>query len=184
MDISTLSRLNQDTVVAILLLLISGGLLIASFDIREPDYGQLSPAAWPRAIVIALGFLSFLYLLQSLRAGRGTQAGVDLMETTDTASPAPSKVEPAGAAGFLGYWRNVIWCFVLFFAYLLTMPYVGMLIGGVTFAFLLMTALGGGSPRQLALHAMIAFVCVGGMWALFTFGLRVPLPPGMILPRF
>ena len=178
-----MSRLSQDTIIAILLLLISGGLMIASFGIREPDYGQLSPAAWPRTIVAALGFLSFLYLLQSLR-GAGTQAGADLPDDAATSEPQQAKVEPGGAAAFFGYWRNVIWCFVLFLAYLLSMPFLGMLIGGVAFAFLLMTALGGHSPRQLALHAAIALVAVGGMWALFTFGLKVPLPAGQILPRF
>ena len=183
-DILTLSRLNQDTILAILLLLISGGLLIASFDIREPDYGQLSPAAWPRAVVIALGFLSFLYLLQSVRAGAATQTGGDVPKQAPPLDAPADHDRSGGAASFFGYWRNVIWCFILFFAYLLTMPYLGMLIGGVAFAFLLMTALGGASPRQLALHAVIALVCVGGMWALFTFGLRVPLPTGMILPRF
>jgi hypothetical protein len=179
---SLVQRLSQDTVLAIVLLLISGGLMIASFDIREPDYGQLSPAAWPRAVVAALGFLSFLYLLQSLR-----NAPSDATPQADGATPSKASevnVEPGGAAAFFGYWRNVIWCFVLFLTYLLTMPFLGMLIGGVSFAFLLMTALGGHSPRQLLLHAAIAIIAVGGMWALFTFGLRVPLPPGQILPRF
>ena len=179
-----MSRLSQDTIIAILLLLISGGLMIASFGIREPDYGQLSPAAWPRTIVAALGVLSFLYLIQSLRAGSGTPDNVDLPDDAATSEPQQAKVEPGGAAAFFGYWRNVIWCFVLFLAYLLSMPFLGMLIGGVAFAFLLMTALGGHSPRQLALHAAIAVVAVGGMWALFTFGLKVPLPAGQILPRF
>jgi hypothetical protein len=177
-----MGRLSQDTVLAILLLLISGGLMIASFDIREPDYGQLSPAAWPRAIVVALGVLSLLYLLQSLRAG--TPAGVDSPEKRDDQGPSREGVEPGGGAAFFAYWRNVIWCFLLFLAYLLTMPYLGMLIGGVAFAFLLMAALGGWAPRQILLHAAIAIVCVGGVWALFTFGLKVPLPPGQILPRF
>lgn len=174
-----MSRLSQDTIIAIFLLLASGGLMIASFDIREPDYGQLSPAIWPRVIVVALGALSLIYLIQAVTAARG-----DLPETDDTAESPERKVEPAGAAGFLGYWRNVIWCFALFFGYLLALPYVGMLIGGVTFAFLLMSALGGWAPRQLALHAVIAILAVGGMWALFTFCLKVPLPSGMILPRF
>jgi hypothetical protein len=177
---SLVTRLSQDTVLAIVLLLISGGLMIASFDIREPDYGQLSPAAWPRAVVAALGFLSFLYLLQSLKAATSGETSLP-----DEAVPSEAKeVEPMGAAAFLAYWRNVIWCFVLFLAYLLTMPYLGMLIGGVFFAFLLMTALGGWTPRQLLLHAAIAIIAIGGMWALFTFGLKVPLPPGQILPRF
>jgi hypothetical protein len=173
-----MSRLNRDAILAIVLLLISGGLMIASFDIREPDYGQLSPAAWPRVIVAALGFLSFLYLIQSLKSG------ADLPEEAAGSEPAEAKAEPGGAAGFFQYWRNVVWCFVLFLAYLLAMPYLGMLIGGVSFAFLLMSALGGWQPRQLLLHAVIAIVAVGGMWALFTFGLKVPLPTGQILPRF
>ncbi|MEM7041750.1 MAG: tripartite tricarboxylate transporter TctB family protein [Pseudomonadota bacterium] len=173
-----MGRLSQDTVIAILLLLISGGLMIASFDIREPDYGQLSPATWPRVIVGVLGFLSFLYLVQSWSAtGQPKQADAE-------EEPEANGDTLSTGARFWGYWQNVIWCFVLFLLYLLSMPYVGMLIGGVSFAFLLMSALGGWQPRQLLLHAGIAIVAVGGMWALFTFGLRVPLPPGMILPRF
>ena len=38
--------LNRDSIVAIVLLCACGGLAVASFDIREPDYGQLSPATW------------------------------------------------------------------------------------------------------------------------------------------
>lgn len=171
-------RLNQDTIIAIGLLLVSGVLMIASFDIKEPDYGQLSPAAWPRAIVIALAVLSLIYLIQSVATD-----SADLPEAAP-GSPSPEgKVRPVDA-GFFGYWRNVIWCFSLFLIYLLTMPFLGMLIGGVSFVFLLLNALGGWQPRQLALHALIALVAVGGMWALFTFGLKVPLPPGSILPRF
>ncbi len=181
-----MGRLNQDTVIAIVLLLISGGLMISTFGIREPDYGQLSPATWPRVIVAALGILSFLYLLQSLRAAAaaGTPASDDLPERAGDVESRNEGVEPAGTASFFSYWRNVIWCFVLFLAYLLTMPYLGMLIGGVSFAFLLMSALGGWTSRQLLIHAAVALIAVGGMWALFTFGLKVPLPTGMILPRF
>lgn len=179
-----MGRLNQDTILAIILLLASGILMIVSFQIREPDYGQLSPAAWPRVVVVALGILSFLYFLQSIRAAARTPGSVDLPENADASGSPSSKAEPGGAAAFFVYWRNVIWCFVLFLLYLLTMPYLGMLIGGVTFAFLLMTALGGWTPRQLLLHAGIALICVGGVWALFTFGLKVPLPAGQILPRF
>lgn len=179
-------HLSQDTLIAIFLLLISGGLMIASFDIREPDYGQLSPATWPRVIVTALGFLSFLYLLQSLRAGNTAIDQIENAAIDDETTPSGTKQqsEARGTTAFLGFWRNVIWCFVLFFVYLLSMPYLGMLIGGVSFAFLLMSALGGWKPRQLLLHALIAIIAVGGMWALFTFGLKVPLPPGQLLPRF
>ena len=39
--------------------------MLASFEIREPDYGVLSPAAWPRLIIIIIGGLSVIYLIQS-----------------------------------------------------------------------------------------------------------------------
>jgi predicted membrane-bound spermidine synthase len=65
-------------------------------------------------------------------------------------------------------------------AYLVTLPYLGSLIGGLAFVFTLMSVLGGWSPRNLALHALLAVVTVGGMWCIFTFGLGVLLPPGEI----
>ena len=152
--------LNRDTLCAIVLLLVSGGLMVASFDIREPNYGQLSPAAWPRVIVGVMALLSLIYLLQSLRQGPDT----------------PDPDAPKGMAEFLAYWRNVIWVFVLFGAYLLVIPYLGMLVGGMLFVFLLLSALGGWRP--ILLHAAIALISVGGMWTLFTFALRVILPRG------
>lgn len=157
--------LNRDTVVAAFLLLICGGLAWASLDIREPDYGVLSPATWPRFIVGVMAVLSLIYLVQSLR-----QAPVE----PDAGAPDPDT--PKTVAGFFGYWRNVIWCFILFGIYLVAIPYVGILVGGVAFVFALLTALGGFRPWLL--HICIAVVSVGGMWATFTFALRVILPRG------
>lgn len=153
--------INRDTIIAIFLLVVCGGLAWASLDIREPDYGQLSPATWPRMIVGVFGFLSLIYLVQSLRQGPDAPPGPDA---------------PRGVGGFFGYWRNVIWCFVLFGVYILAVPWVGMLLAGVAFVFLLLTALGGFRPAIL--HAAVALVVVGGMWAFFTYGLNVRLPRG------
>lgn len=152
--------LNRDTLVAIGLLVITGGLMVVSFDIREPDYGQLSPAAWPRAILVALGALSFLYLVQSVRQG----------------ADAPNVDAPKGLGAFISYWRNVLWCFGLFLVYLLIMPYLGILLAGMLFVFALLSALGG--LRSTPLHLAITVIAFGGMWAIFAFALRVPLPKG------
>ena len=166
-----MTRINRDAMIAIFLLLVCGIFFWASFDIRQPDYGTLKPSTWPRVILVILSGLSLIYLIQSLRAE--TQ--------TDTASEADA---PKGFAGWLSYWRNVLWCFGLFLIYLLSMPTLGMLIGGVCFVFLLLCALGGWQPRQLALHAAIALGAVGGMWSLFTYGLGVILPTGVIFSAF
>ena len=161
-----MARLNRDTIVAIFLLLFCGVFIWASFDIRTPDYGVLKPSTWPQVILGVMTLLCLIYLVQSVKAGPDEDA-VDLTR------------EP-GLVGFLKYWQNPIKCFVMFFIFLYTLPILGMLIGGVSFVFILMTLLGGSAPRQLITHAIISVCAVGAMWSLFTFGLEVMLPEGVI----
>jgi hypothetical protein len=171
-----MGRLNRDAVIAIVLLMACGVLFWATFDIRVPDYGQLKPSTWPRVILGALTLLSAIYLVQSLRRGPGAAEGSDA--AGDGAARAP------GLIGWIAYWRNPLWCFGLFFAYLASLPILGSLIGGVLFVFTLMGVLGGWSPRHLAQHAALALIAVGGMWSIFTYGLGVILPPGEIFNPF
>ena len=161
-----MARMNRDTMVAIFLLLFCGVLIWSTYDIRQPDYGVLLPSTWPRVILAALTLLSFIYLLQSIKAGPD--------EIVDDPDKKP------GLMGFLSYWQNPIKCFFMFFLFLLTLPYLGMLIGGISFVFLLMCLLGGWAPERMLVHAIIAVGAVGAMWSLFTFGLEVMLPEGMI----
>ncbi len=161
-----MATVNRDTYVAIFLLLFCGVFIDATFDIREPDYGVLMPSTWPRVILAVMTVLSMIYLIQSLKAG--------------PSNPDCSTERSPGFVGFFVYWRNPIICFVMFFFFLWSLPFLGMLIGGVSFVFLLMCMLGGWQPRQLAVHALVAVFAVGGMWSLFTFGLEVMLPEGRI----
>ncbi|MEZ7864831.1 MAG: tripartite tricarboxylate transporter TctB family protein [Rhodospirillales bacterium] len=162
-------RLNQDAVIAIFLLLASGILFWSTFSIRTPDYGVLTPAAWPRVIIFALALLSFLYLIQSLKKGVDENAVADR--------------EP-GLKSWLVYWQNPIYCFAFFLTYLLTLPVLGSLIGGVLFVFILMSILGGVSKEKIVTHAALSLATVGGMWCIFTYGLEVILPQGMIFSAF
>ncbi len=170
-----MTRVNRDTIVAIVLLVGCGVLLNASFDIREPDYGQLSPATWPRTVVGALAFLSLIFLVQSIRQGQPEQP----VEPDE-----PAEKVTRGLGDWIAQWRNIFFVFALFLAYLVALPWLGMLVGGVAFVFLLLNALGGWSPDRLALHAVIAVVSVGGMWSVFTFGLGVLLPRGELFTWF
>ena len=153
---------NRDSVVALCLIMASGGLMVASFDIREPDYGVLSPAAWPRLIIIIMGVLSVLYFVQSLR-----------MAKTDTSS-----TQKKNLVEFMDYWRNVFSVFIIFAAYLLALPLLGMLIGNIAFSFVLLSVLGGWRP--FIMHGLIAIGTSGGMWLLFTYALEVFLPRGSL----
>lgn len=165
-----MSHINRDTVVAIVLLILTGVFFWASFEIREPNYGVLPPSAWPRLIIAALGLLSFVYLIQSVQAGRD-DTGRSEQRCDNT---------PRGVVEFFMYWRNPIYCFALFLAFLLTLPVLGMLFGGISFVFLLLNMLGGWEPRRLIMHALIALLTIGTMWTIFTFVLKVILPTGII----
>lgn len=164
-----MNGLNRDTWVAVFLLMFTGFMFWASFDIREPDYGVLPPSVWPRVILGALALLSLVFLVQSVRDGARA------LEESEEG-------RPETLAGYLSYWRNPIICFILFAAYLALLPLLGMLIDGILFVFFLQCALGGWEPRKLALHAAVAVIAVGGMWSLFTYGLNVLLPTGEIIP--
>ena len=153
---------NRDSVVALCLIMASGGLMVASFDIREPDYGVLSPAAWPRLIIIIMGVLSVLYFVQSLR-----------MPKTDT-----SNTQKKNLFEFMDYWRNVFSVFIIFAAYLVALPFLGMLIGNIAFSFVLLSVLGGWRP--FIMHGLVAIGTSGGMWLLFTYALEVFLPRGSL----
>lgn len=167
-----MGRLNRDTCVAIFLLVVCGVMFWASFDIRQPDYGTLMPSTWPRIILAVLSLLSLIYLFQSLRA-----------HPPEEEEPSEAHREP-GIKGWLAYWRNPLLCFAMFLFYLITLPVLGMLIGSMTFVFVLMGLLGGWSPRRLLIHAIVTVCTVGVMWSLFTFGLGVMLPSGMIFNPF
>ena len=153
-------RLNRDAYTAVALLTLCGVFFSATFELRPPMFGQLSSALWPRMILAPLALLSLGLLIQSQRRS-------------------------AKPTGGLGSWLvdnvNPIICFVLFFLFIYTMPYLGMLFGGLGYVFLTLSVLGGWEPRRLVMHAAIALFFVVGMWAIFTQLLGVFLPEGRLL---
>ncbi len=166
-----MGTLNRDTIVSILLLLFCGFLIWAGTQIRDPQFGELSPAAWPKAVTYVLTVFCLVYFLQSIRAGADDPAEAD-----------PDR-QP-GLIGWVRYYSNPIACFALYFLFLLTLPYLGTLIGGVLLVFALLSLLGGFTPKQMLIHGVIAAISVGVMWAIFTFGLGVLLPRGELFQSF
>lgn len=155
------NAINRDTAVAVFLLLFCGVFYAASFQIKETNYGTIGADVWPRIVLAVLFALSTLYLFQSVRMGPDEAA--------------------KNKAGFLSRYRNAFLCYGLFLGFLLTLDFLGMLLGGMAFVFLALSVLGERTPRQLAIHAGVAIVSVGAMWSIFTFALRVILPEGEVL---
>jgi hypothetical protein len=158
-----MSRINRDTIIAILLLITWSVFMWASFDIRQIDYGTMGAEIWPRGILVMLYVLTTVYFIQSIKAG-----------------PDLAPDEPWTFRGWLRKYYNPLWCYALYLIFLLTLPVLGMLIGGIALVFCLLTVLGERTPRALVLHAVIAVVSITGMWALFTYALGVILPQGEI----
>ena len=162
-----MARINRDTVVALVLIAFTSGAYWQTLSIQVRNDGVMRATVWPQLIIALLAVLSVVYLVQSLRSAR-----------EETAEAGAS----GGFGGWLAYYANPLWCFALYLVFLATLPWLGMLIGGVLLVFMTLNVLGGFSPQKLALHAVIAIVSIGAMWAIFTYGLRVILPEGEILP--
>ena len=165
-----MGRLNRDTIVSILLLLFCGFLIWAGTQIRDPQFGELSPAAWPKAVTYVLTAFCLIYFAQSLIG--------------ENAEDQPAEINPGGVMGWFTHYKYPIGCFALYFLFLYTLPYFGTLLGGVLLVFALLSFLGGVAPKQIALHLVLAVVSVGVMWSIFTFGLRVLLPRGELFQSF
>ncbi|MEM7523818.1 MAG: tripartite tricarboxylate transporter TctB family protein [Pseudomonadota bacterium] len=163
---------SRDTIVSVILLMFCGFLIWAGFLIRDPQFGELSPAAWPKGVTYVLTAFCVVFFVQSVLADRARAPD----------EPAAEPEREAGLIGWVRHFFNPIVCFAMYFAFLLTLPFFGTLIGGTLLVFALLSFLGGVSPRLLFMHAVIAIISVGAMWSLFTFGLRVLLPRGEIIP--
>ena len=158
-----MSKLNRDVIVAIFLLVLCGVFFWASGQIKDMGYETIGAEVWPRFILVALLTLTLIYLFQSLRL------------------PPKEGGEGGGLMGWVFRYRNALWCYALFFVFLITLPWLGMLIGASLFVFAALTVLGERTLRAHGIHAVIAVTSISVMWAIFTFGLRVILPEGEIL---
>ena len=166
-----MGTVSRDPIVSILLLLFCGFLIWAGTLIRDPQFGELSPAAWPKAATYVLTAFALIYFVQSILASNS-----DTSQDTSDRGP--------GLLGWLWYYFYPITCFALYFLFLATLQYLGTLVGGVLLVFALLSVLGGIQPKQIVLHSLLAVISVGAMWSLFTFGLRVLLPRGELFQTF
>lgn len=158
-----MKSLNRDLVIAILLVVMTSLFFWETFSIPDFGYSSMQSSAWPRIILVPLFVLCVAYVFQSLR--RGAVAGERTMGLVELATT----------------YRNPILSFLIFFIFLLTLDYLGMLLGGGLLVFGLLSVLGVRTPKAMIIHALIAVISVGLVWALFTYVLRVYLPEGELL---
>jgi len=155
-------RLNLDSVVATVLLIFGGVLLWDTFQWRRTPYSTLASSAWPRFVLVVFFGLCAIYLIRSLRREATGETKRRFFD-------------------WIVYYRNPLSCYGLFFLFLVTMPYLGMLIGGVLFVWAVQAAVGERSARAQLRHAAIAIISVGFMWLIFTYAIGVILPDGSLL---
>ena len=160
-----MSRINPDVVIALALMVLSAALFADTFSYQKVHLSIIGAKLWPRIVLVALFVASAVFLARSLV--RAPQA----------------RGERWTLSRWLGENRNVIAVFALYVLFLVTLPWLGMLLGGIAFVFAVQTVIGLGGARAHLIHAAIAVGAVGGMWAVFTYALGVVLPEGQILPR-
>jgi putative tricarboxylic transport membrane protein len=155
-------HLSLDSVVATVLMIFGGVLLWDTFQWRRTPYSTLASSVWPRFVLVMFFLLCAIYLIRSLRRGATGETKRSFLD-------------------WIVYYRNPLFCYGLFFLFLVTMPYLGMLIGGTLFVWAVQAAVGERSARAQLRHAAIAIVSVGFMWFIFTYAIGVILPDGSLL---
>ena len=158
-----MKTLSKDIVISVLLIVITSLFFWETYSIPDFGYSSMQSSAWPRIILAPLFILSVVYFVQSLRQGAGSGG------------------QTMGLMEILSTYRNPILSFLIFFVFLLTLDYLGMLLGGGMLVFGLLTVLGPRTSKAILTHVLIALISVGLVWALFTFVLRVYLPEGELL---
>lgn len=156
-------KLNRDCFTAMVFLALSVALFIATYYLPPPMFNQLAASTWPRLILIPLAILSVILLIQS--------------QLSDEEPSNPM----AGVLEWVSDNRRPFMCFALFFGFLVSMPVLGMLLGGMLYVFLTLSVLGGWTRGRLIQNAAIASISVIGMWFVFNVMLGVLLPEGTIL---
>jgi len=159
-----MKTVNRDALIAVLLLLFCGATFWETYNIKTFPSAAMDANVWPRLIVATLAVLCAIYLIQSLRR--------------------PERVEVVGVRALIGTYVNAIWCFALFALFLLTLEWLGILIGGFLFVFLCLTALGNRAPRDHLTHAVTALITIALTWVVFSYGLGVFLPQGTLMPIY
>ena len=97
------------------------------------------------------------------------------------AAPGGGEETKRSFVDWIAYYRNPLWCYGLFLLFLLAMPYLGMLVGGILFVWGVQVVVGERTARAHLRHGAIAIGSVGFMWLVFTYAIGVILPPGSLV---
>lgn len=159
-------RVTKDLCISTLLIALCVTGFAATDYIRQPSYASISARLWPRITLALLLGIVLIYFIQSIARS---------LNPAEAATAKPSELRLWHQHG------NAFLTFALFFAFLLLLPVLGMLLDGIAFVFILQAVLGESGGRATIRHALVAIVTVGAMWALFTYWLGVIMPTGMII---
>lgn len=156
-------RVNRDTLVAIVLLLLCGGAFAHTLAIPHTTYNSMGAAVWPRFIIVVIAILSLIYLAEGLRDKESPRIGTQ-----------------GGGGSFLKRYWNAFQCYLLFGFFVATLPYLGILLSGFIYVFGTLAVIGQRTLKAHIVHLIVTMATVVGFWAIFTFGLGVTLPEGFL----
>ena len=129
-----MSKLNQDTLIAIFLIIFCGIMIHSTGYIEDPGYQGMKASFWPTVILWLLSLMSFWLLVKSFYENQFYTKEIN---------------QPESKGSFFLKFKNASICFGMFILFLVFLDYLGMLLAGIIFVFGLLTFLGGISKNNL-----------------------------------
>jgi putative tricarboxylic transport membrane protein len=151
-----------DRIAAFVLLVIAGVWIYMAIQVPFPTFARVSklaPGHYPMAVAVLLAALAIILLGKTFK-------GQDRIEKK---APQEENIRNPKAV------QHLVTGFVLFFAYVLSVPILGFALATPLFAFLFIWSIG----RYSLLHTIpIAVGIPLILWIIFAWWLSVPVPKG------
>jgi hypothetical protein len=151
-----------DRVTALVLLVIAGGWIYLANQIPFPTFARvskLSPGDYPMGVAILLAALAIILFIQTFK-GRDRE---EKNGPQEEGGRNPKAVQ------------HLLAGFVLFLGYVISVPFLGVVIASPLFVFLFIWFIG---RYSLLLTIPIAMGIPATLWIIFAWWLSVPVPKG------
>jgi len=160
--------MGRDAVIGLIIVVMSTLLLFNTMEIPTPPIVPLGPAFYPRillTLLLIMGLILFIF---------------DIFKRKPSGERKEYKKKTLKYVGWLIEYKKVIWSFIVFGLYILSIPIIGFYSTTAIVLVILQGLLGYRELKQLPLFSVISIITTGCVYLIFEKYLMVVFPKGCL----